>query len=224
MKKAFTLAEVLITLGIIGVVAAMTLPILIAKYRNNVLESQFKTAYSIISRATMQMYMENEGELSFFNNATFGEEGQNRQKYLSLIPKYYKIISKPSNSEFSNLTMSTSNNYKYNYKDNFLKNTAGTYILSNGMLFSHRIAYKGIERTNIISVTLDTNGPYKGPNRYGYDLFIFVIGKNGKISSSGSCSFNSTRDLVSTGEGCFLYALRNVSPDSSYRSYWKNLP
>lgn len=31
-KKAFTLAEVLITLGIIGVVAAMTLPSLIAKY------------------------------------------------------------------------------------------------------------------------------------------------------------------------------------------------
>ena len=30
MKKAFTLAEVLITLGIIGVVAAMTIPNLIA--------------------------------------------------------------------------------------------------------------------------------------------------------------------------------------------------
>ena len=34
MKKAFTLAEVLITLGIIGVVAAMTLPALIQQNRN----------------------------------------------------------------------------------------------------------------------------------------------------------------------------------------------
>ena len=39
MKKnsAFTLAEVLITLGIIGIVAAMTLPSLIAKYQDKVL-------------------------------------------------------------------------------------------------------------------------------------------------------------------------------------------
>lgn len=35
MKKSFTLAEVLITLGIIGVVAAMTLPSLIGNYKKN---------------------------------------------------------------------------------------------------------------------------------------------------------------------------------------------
>ena len=33
-RFAFTLAEVLITLGIIGIVAAMTMPVLIAKYRS----------------------------------------------------------------------------------------------------------------------------------------------------------------------------------------------
>lgn len=33
MKNGFTLAEVLITLGIIGVVAAMTLPVLIQKHK-----------------------------------------------------------------------------------------------------------------------------------------------------------------------------------------------
>lgn len=33
MKKAFTLAEVLVTLGIIGVVVALTLPAVIANYR-----------------------------------------------------------------------------------------------------------------------------------------------------------------------------------------------
>ena len=41
-KNAFTLAEVLVTLGIIGVVAALTIPALIANYRNMVLENQFK--------------------------------------------------------------------------------------------------------------------------------------------------------------------------------------
>ena len=51
IKPAFTLAEVLITLGIIGVVAAMTLPVLIQKHQKRVLEKQFIKAYSLISQA-----------------------------------------------------------------------------------------------------------------------------------------------------------------------------
>ena len=39
-KKGFTLAEVLITLGIIGVVVAMTMPVLISKYRERVFLTQ----------------------------------------------------------------------------------------------------------------------------------------------------------------------------------------
>lgn len=33
MKRGFTLAEVLITLGIIGVVASMTMPVLVGNYK-----------------------------------------------------------------------------------------------------------------------------------------------------------------------------------------------
>ena len=42
MKKGFTLAEVLITLGIIGVVAAATIPSLITAYQKRATESQLK--------------------------------------------------------------------------------------------------------------------------------------------------------------------------------------
>ena len=45
-KHAFTLAEVLITLGVIGVVAAMTLPIVINSYKDQVQLSLFKKIYS----------------------------------------------------------------------------------------------------------------------------------------------------------------------------------
>lgn len=51
MKKAFTLAEVLITLGIIGVVAAMTIPTLIAKYQERQIVSQLTKAYAVLSNA-----------------------------------------------------------------------------------------------------------------------------------------------------------------------------
>lgn len=53
-EKAFTLAEVLITLGIIGVVAAITLPILTKKYNEIVLKNQFKKSYSMLAQAIIK--------------------------------------------------------------------------------------------------------------------------------------------------------------------------
>lgn len=50
-KIAFTLAEVLITLGIIGVVAALTLPTLIQNHRKQVVETRLKHFYSIVNQA-----------------------------------------------------------------------------------------------------------------------------------------------------------------------------
>ena len=51
--KGFTLAEVLITLGIIGIVAAMTLPNLIQKYKNHVVENRLKKFYSVMNQAVI---------------------------------------------------------------------------------------------------------------------------------------------------------------------------
>ena len=53
MKKAFTLAEVLIVLGIVGVVAALTLPSLITNYKVKVLKTQFKKMDSTIRQALL---------------------------------------------------------------------------------------------------------------------------------------------------------------------------
>ena len=58
-KAAFTLAEVLITLGIIGIVAAMTLPILIANYQKKVVETRLISFYSKINQAYRMSYAEN---------------------------------------------------------------------------------------------------------------------------------------------------------------------
>ena len=54
-KAAFTLAEVLITLGIIGIVAAMTLPTLIGKYKEKVRMEQFKVAYSLLQQMVLKV-------------------------------------------------------------------------------------------------------------------------------------------------------------------------
>ena len=58
VKKAFTLAEVLITLGIIGIVAAMTIPIIMQSAQDLELKNQFKKAYSELSNALVAVRAE----------------------------------------------------------------------------------------------------------------------------------------------------------------------
>ncbi len=55
-KNAFTLAEVLITLAIVGIVAAMTIPTLITKYKERVLVNKVKEAHSLLMNA-VQLYI-----------------------------------------------------------------------------------------------------------------------------------------------------------------------
>lgn len=58
-RIAFTLAEVLITLGIIGVVAALTLPSLITNYRKQVIETRLSKFYTTMNQAVLNSQIEN---------------------------------------------------------------------------------------------------------------------------------------------------------------------
>ena len=57
-KPAFTLAEILITLGIIGIVAALTIPTLVHKYKIKVLKTRYTQTYAILSEALIKTRME----------------------------------------------------------------------------------------------------------------------------------------------------------------------
>lgn len=58
-RFAFTLAEVLITLGIIGVVAALTIPTIVEKYQKKVFATRVKQTYNIVSNALISSIQEN---------------------------------------------------------------------------------------------------------------------------------------------------------------------
>jgi len=76
-KKGFTLAEVLITLVIVGVVAALTIPNLINKTNHKEYASKLKKAYSILQQfvhASAMQKGEPQGDYSFFNNYDFINE------------------------------------------------------------------------------------------------------------------------------------------------------
>lgn len=115
------MAEVLITLGVIGIVAALTMPNMIKKHRNKVLENQFKAAYSIIQQASYKMYMENEGDfIDFLGNGTgIGYISPYLDKYINLAPKYYKVIKNLNKAETKDLKMYTSNRNEFTYNKSF---------------------------------------------------------------------------------------------------------
>lgn len=112
-KNAFTLAEVLITLGIIGVVAAMTLPTLIQNYQKQVYVNGLKKAISTSQNMLKQMQADegasdlsstklfmdgvrNVGTLeedSYGNLNPVGDDIYgNPEVFAELIPKYIKVI------------------------------------------------------------------------------------------------------------------------------------
>lgn len=94
MKKAFTLAEVLITLGIIGIVAAMTLPTLIGKYQKKQTVTQLKKAYTEISQLLKMSELDN-GSMEYWDYTMSGQDFYNLY-----IKPYIKNVRAIPNSEF----------------------------------------------------------------------------------------------------------------------------
>ena len=76
-NAAFTLAEVLITLGIIGVVAAMTLPTLIQKNNNRVVETRLQKFYSNINQAVQMAEVQYGDKKIWFEDLTGAQLDEN---------------------------------------------------------------------------------------------------------------------------------------------------
>ena len=95
--KGFTLAEVLITLGIIGVVAAMTMPTLINSTQGAQYKTAFKKSLTVLSQAVVMNIALNDYDLSQVvgdaaTNATGGSDGQAATGAQSLWDVYHNRL------------------------------------------------------------------------------------------------------------------------------------
>lgn len=89
MKKGFTLAECLITLGVIGIVAAITVPMLRLKIEEKRTQIKLKKFYSVLAQATRQSIAEND-EMSGWNTSLSGVDFYDTYyaKYLKTLHRY----------------------------------------------------------------------------------------------------------------------------------------
>ncbi len=226
-KSGFTLAEVLITLGVIGVVAAMTLPALVTDYKGNILKTQLQKSYSVIQNA-LQMMNNEQGFVA--------KPGSYAQRAFITTYKKYLLVASDCNSDKcesryeenedgDSVMTNNSSNYK-TYNNKKLKNQYlddGQLILPDGSFIMVQNEEKALDGTILISV--DVNGIYKKPNRWGHDLFTFQIMDDGKLLPMGSdgtlfdndtyCSGTSSSSI--NGIACTYRALTE-------KDYFKNLP
>ena len=186
VKVAFTLAEVLITLGIIGVIAAVTLPTLISNYKKSVVETKVKHMYALVSNA-VRMSEAKYGEMSEWDrcdvDSSYECSLQILEKYVFPELKIDKICGQENIEECwtspislsgieGSLTLSLSNPIKV------------TAMLNNGVSL---FAWAGRQLTDPhIQIWFDIDGPKKGKNMLGADVFgINVIYKSSDTIKAG---------------------------------------
>lgn len=216
LKFAFTLAEVLITLGIIGIVAAITFPQLIKNYQHKVLESQFKKSvsmiYQIILTTKQDMGIDKLQEYCIAYSSYIDENGDSKFKeYLhnkectdALVKNSFKF--KPTDS------LNNYHNYRLIRKNEIIKTYSGSHqILSSNYNSSLAGAGTSVFHTNVMPdgsflnfniieialyITVDINGR-KGPNQLGHDIFIFRLNKDDTLGSFGEPKYYSDEELAS---------------------------
>ncbi|MEE3348698.1 MAG: type II secretion system protein [Candidatus Gastranaerophilaceae bacterium] len=176
-NTAFTLAEVLITLGIIGVVAAMTLPTLIGNYQKKQVISQLKKAFSEYAQA-MQMAQVENGTLdtwalmpsSDFNNNQLEQSKYFGEKYLFPNIKTLNICIPTSSECWADDVKNLNNESMTNpHFTNQLTNKAISFITPAG----YSVYYWLHKNGNGMWYTVDVNGPKNRPNQLGKDIFAF---------------------------------------------------
>lgn len=159
----FTLAEVLITLGIIGVVAAMTLPSLINNYKKQETSSRLKKFYSMMSQAILFSENDNGPSLDWDKKAMSLDENNNINvaEQSKLASEYFNKYIKP----YIKYTKIDKNPKEYQ-DENGQAHLIEVY-LSDGSTFY-------FNNGDCAHIVYDTNG-HKQPNKAGRDRFSFLI-------------------------------------------------
>lgn len=210
--RAFTLAEVLIALAIIGVIAALTVPNLMHKLEKQGYVSGLKKAYSILSNATRLIIAE--------NGTPKAADGGWADSTLHMYELYKSHLKNAKECGMASGCFLERTEYKFlnGSVQHFswdMNGTRRTLILADGVQ-SAFVFYDNDGGRNCSSawngsknfcaeIFVDVNGSKK-PNTFGRDLFRFVLKENGLYPSG--CDYDDCLYAGSTGWGCACTVLK----------------
>ncbi|MCI1274273.1 MAG: type II secretion system GspH family protein [Clostridiaceae bacterium] len=237
-RKAFTLAEVLITLGIIGVVAALTLPSLIANYRDKQTVTQLKKAYSTIAQAYEKATFDEGTPDTWGLNGAGAGNPHDSNIILNILSSYIMQLRICENAagcwpdvkykQLNGTTDGANINTSQTYGKAIINDGMLMYVYSKGMANCDGKRGTTKEFQSVCATfTVDVNG-YKRPNTFGKDTFSFIISKYGIYpqgsqfdtsapmtgGSVGACDMNIAKNNSDTnGLGCTAWVLQNENLD-----------
>ena len=193
MKKfiAFTLSEVLVTLGIIGVVSAMTVPTLMRNHQRQVFTTQLRKVYSEMSQAFQQVMTDrhaiNLTETKMFKN---GPE--------TFFKTYLKTTQVCKGSDMSDCLGTGYEDFdgKALSVTNFASNSACAVLTSGAVVCMTPAMYMAV----------DVNGK-QGPNIAGRDYFGLQVYPNGEIN--GACNVAQSVDYDVSLRTAFGHIVKN---------------
>ena len=177
-SAAFTLAEVLVTLGIIGVVSAMTVPTLMQNYQRQSYVTQLHKTYNEMSQALLRYQTDK-------NALNLREAGMSSQAEVNnFISSYFKVVNScldsstvtpcfANQSEYKKISGATASGF-----DNDANGLGMSFVLANGTSIRPWLS----NGRNFIVMVVDVNGQ-KGPNILGRDFFDMCIDVNGNIDT-----------------------------------------
>lgn len=199
--NAFTLAEVLITIGIIGVVAALTIPTLLKLTQDMEFKSAAMEAFSKANQVLNQMKIDGTFTPGVTNDYTF------KNDFMS----YMKVAQNCGNADEC-VTCGNSDVYhsRFGNQGYLVHWCDGQFSTIDGMFWAFTDG--GPE----FGISVDVNGYQKKPNVIGRDTFMFQVMSNGTLVpegapgtwyNSGHCDFAA----YSTDLGCMYNVVRNYN-------------
>lgn len=222
MKKlknimAFTLSEVLITLVIIGIIAALTIPTLMTNMEENQSKVAWKKGFSAIATAYNELKQDNGGFLDDYFGAG---SGCTNALVNSFINEFNLMKSCVDESDrWCGFPQSYTSSYTVSYKDQLNATlSSANFNYGNAILADGSTIFFRTFNQNYSVIWLDTNGHTKGPNILGKDLFGAIFTKDwikpigavnafptatcGAISVTCSASYGFDSSSTCAGAGC----------------------
>lgn len=180
---AFTLAEVLITLGIIGIVASLTIPTIIGNAEKQSTVSKVKETYSFLAQATNQIKNDCGGDIGgCMTNSNAGNGNATAKTEITNLYKQKLSVSKDC-TDGTTTGCFASAIIKYlggtDWTGYNIETVCPTYrfTLANGVAIAFNYFGPTAYAPIYFPIYVDINGP-KAPNQFGKDFFYFYYDNN----------------------------------------------